>query len=50
MSMLSLANVFASTMILTAALYLLSFAIAQVFKGFNMIQGVAMVYTLVLPL
>ncbi|GDZ85012.1 MFS transporter permease [Leuconostoc citreum] len=43
MSMLSLANVFASTMILTAALYLLSFAIAQVFKGFNMIQGVAMV-------
>ncbi|MFM1620940.1 ABC transporter permease [Streptococcus mutans] len=42
-STLTVINIFAGVLLLTAALYLVAFTIAQVFKGFNMIQGVAMI-------
>lgn len=41
-SPLTTINIFISVLLLTGALYLISFTIAQIFKGFSMIQGVAM--------
>lgn len=43
LSAISMANIFISIVLLSASLYLLSFVIAQVFQGFNLIQGVAMI-------
>lgn len=43
LSALSMANIFISIVLLSTSLYLLSFVIAQVFQGFNLIQGVAMI-------
>ncbi|MGX7051212.1 MFS transporter permease [Leuconostoc palmae] len=44
LSAISLINIYLSVMMLSAALFLLSFSIAQVFQGFNMIQGIAMLF------
>lgn len=43
LSALSMANIFISIVMLSVSLYLLSFVIAQVFQGFNLIQGIAMI-------
>lgn len=43
LSALSMANIFISIVVLSVSLYLLSFVIAQVFQGFNLIQGIAMI-------
>jgi len=43
LSALSMANIFISIGVLSVSLYLLSFVIAQVFQGFNLIQGIAMI-------
>lgn len=42
-STLTIVNIFVGVLLLTVALYLIAFTIAQIFKGFSMIQGVAMV-------
>ncbi|MCO6183683.1 MFS transporter permease [Leuconostoc fallax] len=44
LSILSMINIFTSISILSLSLYLLAFTIAQVFQGFHLIQGVAMVF------
>lgn len=42
LSLLALGMIYLSMVCLAGGLYLLAFAIAQVFEGFNMIQGIAM--------
>lgn len=42
-SMMTIVNIFFGILLLTMSLYLIAFSIAQIFKEFSMIQGVAMV-------